>query len=155
MSEIGAVIGRIPSGIFILTARHNTQQTGMLASWVMQASFEPPMFTVAVKKTRYLTHWLQGGARVALNILSNDEKHMIAHFGRGFQPDENAFEEVALLAGHESLPILAESVGFLEGSVVGQLETGDHIVFAVEVEDGRLLKGGHPMTHIRKDGTHY
>ena len=40
-TEIAPVLGRIPSGIFILTIRHADQETGMLASWVMQAGFEP------------------------------------------------------------------------------------------------------------------
>lgn len=155
MNDVAAALGRIPSGIFILTVRANDRQTGMLASWVMQASFDPPMFTVAVRKTRYLVDWLKGGARVALNILSSDEKNMIAHFGRGFQPDENAFADVELLPAPSDVPILAEALGFLSGPVQNSLETGDHLVFSVLVEDGRILKGGSPMIHVRKNGMNY
>ena len=52
--SIAPVLGRVASGIYILTIRNQDQETGMLASWVLQAGFEPPMVTVAVKKGRYV-----------------------------------------------------------------------------------------------------
>ena len=48
--SLDPVLGRVPSGIFILTVGTGDRATGMLASWVMQAGFEPPMVTVAVKQ---------------------------------------------------------------------------------------------------------
>ncbi len=57
--NLGAVLGRTPSGIFILIAGDGQDNTtGMLASWVQQASFEPPQVTVAVNKKRYINEWL-------------------------------------------------------------------------------------------------
>ena len=48
---IGAVLGRVPSGVFILTASDGQgKETGMLASWVQQAGFDPPCDTVAVNQ---------------------------------------------------------------------------------------------------------
>ncbi len=42
-TPIAQVLGRIPSGIFVLTVGDDTgRETGMLASWVQQASFDPP-----------------------------------------------------------------------------------------------------------------
>ena len=155
MSDLASALGRIPSGIFILTAKHEGKSTGMLASWVMQAAFDPPMFSVAVRKDRYLAEWLIGGASVTLNILAEDEKEMISHFGHGFGPDEDAFEGLELLDEGDGTPILAEALGYLQGSVVCSMETGDHILFAVTIQSGRLLRDGSPMTHIRKDGLKY
>lgn len=155
MGDMAAALGRIPSGIFILTASHEGKRTGMLASWVMQASFEPPMFTVAVRSDRYLAEWLRGGATVALCILSSDEKNMIAHFGRGFEPGQEAFEGVALVEEVAAVPVLADALGYLVGKVTGSLPTGDHTIFSVVIEGGKLLRGGQPMTHVRKDGMRY
>ena len=36
--ELAAPLGRIASGVFILTARHGTEETGMLSSWVQQCA---------------------------------------------------------------------------------------------------------------------
>jgi flavin reductase (DIM6/NTAB) family NADH-FMN oxidoreductase RutF len=155
MSDLGAAMGRIPSGIFILTATHGENQTGMLASWIMQCSFDPPMVTAAVRKDRYLVQWLKDGASVAVNILSEDEKNMISHFGRGFEPGAPAFTGIDLLEGSHSAPVLADALAYLEATVESHIETGDHVVFVLRCTGGRLLAEGQPMTHIRKDGMRY
>ena len=156
ISDIGAALGRIPSGIFILTVQHEGQRTGMLASWVMQSSFEPPTFTVAVRKDRYVAGWLADGANVALNILREDEKSMISHFGRGFEPEAEAFDGVALAPDEGSVPVLADALAFLAGTVSGTLDApGDHRVFAITVDRGGMLTEGAPMIHVRKNGMTY
>ena len=64
------ILGRIPSGILILTVRHEDRETGMLASWVKQAGFTPPSVTVAVKQGRYVADWLTAGAPLVLNFVA-------------------------------------------------------------------------------------
>ena len=53
------VLGRTPSGVFILTCSDGAgHETGMLASWVQQASFDPPMLALAVEQ--YVGDWRLG-----------------------------------------------------------------------------------------------
>src|SRR3954470_14756244 len=57
--SVGAVLGRTPSGLFVISAADaDGRETAMLASWVQQASFSPPMVTVALNRKRYLNDWL-------------------------------------------------------------------------------------------------
>jgi flavin reductase (DIM6/NTAB) family NADH-FMN oxidoreductase RutF len=155
MTPIGSALAKIPSGIFILTAQHGADRTGMLASWVMQAGFEPPMVTVAVRKGRYIADWMRDQAKVAICILSDDEKNMISHFGRGFEPGQEAFRDVELLGTEREVPVLKDALAYLCGTVSGEIETGDHIIFTVRITSGNLMREGAPMTHIRKDGLKY
>src|SRR5687768_13076480 len=67
LSGLGQALGRVPSGLYILTARHDGKATGMLASWVQQAGFDPPMVTVAVNRDRYVGDWITRSGRFALN----------------------------------------------------------------------------------------
>ena len=90
--QFDSVLGRVPSGIFILTAGSGDRATGMLASWVMQAGFEPPMVSVAVKKERYLADWISEGQPFVLNLVGEDQAIFLKHFGKGFEPNEPAFE---------------------------------------------------------------
>src|SRR5438045_6831776 len=84
-------LGRIPSGMFIVTARHGEDETGMLASWVQQCSFDPPQVSVAIRRSRPLTTWLALGTAFTINILERSQTDMIVHFGRGFALGEPAF----------------------------------------------------------------
>ena len=151
-----SILGKVPSGIYILTARHDDEETGMLVSWVMQADFDPPMLTVAVQRKRFLADWLSEGTVFALNVGGVHGKSLLAHFGRGFEPGQAAFEGLSLKRGPEETPLLSEGViGYLICRPTEHLDTGEHRVFAAQVVDGALCGNGEPMVHVRKSGAAY
>lgn len=156
---IGRLIGRIPSGLFVLTAADGEgHETGMLASWVQQASFEPPMISVAVNGKRYLNEWLRRNPQIALSLLGESQMNLLKHFARGFEPGEPAFEGIEVLRGKAGLPVLSDSLGYVEGRIAGRLESGDHILYVVEVlgaGTGEAAEEQQPKVHIRKNGFSY
>jgi flavin reductase (DIM6/NTAB) family NADH-FMN oxidoreductase RutF len=153
--QLSAALGRIPSGLFVLTARRGTAETGMLTSWVQQCAFDPPHISVALQRDRPIIAWLTDGASFTLNILDDSQTDMIAHFGRGFALDEPAFAglEVERLEGGG--PVLQEALAYMDCRIRDQLPVGDHELFIAEVVGGRVLSEGQPMVHIRKSGFHY
>ena len=150
------VIGHIPSGIFILTVGTGTRATGMLASWVMQAGFEPPTISVAVKLGRYVCDWLTEGQPFVLNLVAEGQKSLLKHFGQGFEPGTPAFDGLEIAHCARGVPILKESLGHIECEPSAHADSGDHRVFLAKVVRGRLSEADHkPMVHIRKTGAHY
>src|SRR3954464_11070823 len=81
---LSQALGRIPSGLYILTVSVGERSTGMLASWVQQAGFEPPMVTAAIRRDRYVADWIAEAGRFTLNQLATGSRSLIRHFGRGF-----------------------------------------------------------------------
>ena len=154
-SPIDPILGRVPSGIFILTAASEGQSTGMLASWVMQAGFEPPTLTVAVKLGRYVGEWLTAGQPFVLNFVREHDKLLLKHFVRGFEPGEPAFEGLATELTSTGIPLLATALGYLECKPLRHLDSGDHRIFLAQVVDGHLAHDEPPMVHVRKTGKHY
>ena len=63
-------VGRIIGSLCVLTAKDGEVESGMLASWVSQASFDPPGITVAVKKDRAIESLLPIGNKFVLNVLA-------------------------------------------------------------------------------------
>jgi flavin reductase (DIM6/NTAB) family NADH-FMN oxidoreductase RutF len=154
-SNIAAVLGRVPSGLFVLTACHNQDESGMLASWVMQAGFEPPMISVALRQGRFMTEWLSAGAPFVLNLLEHKQKNYLSHFGKGFAPGEPAFSGLKLTRSSSNVPMLADALGHLECQPKQHVESGDHRIFVAEVTHGHLAGEGEPYVHIRKNGLRY
>ena len=152
---LARVLGRLPSGLFILTTRQGDQETGMLISWVMQAGFQPPMITVAVRQARFVAEWLTAGAPFVLNLLSDQQKSLVAHFGRGFEAAEPAFVGLQIDRTPGGLPILQQSVGHLECTPKSHVDSGDHRIFLAEVTDGHFANDHGPLVHIRRSGMHY
>jgi flavin reductase (DIM6/NTAB) family NADH-FMN oxidoreductase RutF len=153
--ELGIALGKIPSGLFVLTARQGAATTGMLASWVQQCSFEPPRLTVAIKEGRDISAWLREGATFTLNILDDTQTDMIVHFGRGFDLGQPAFEGLEVEPADEGGPVLSEALAFLECRVEARYPAGDHELIVGRALRGKLLGEGQPMVHIRKTGFHY
>ena len=149
-----AALGRVPSGLFILTIRHGDAETGMLASWVQQCSFDPPQLTVAVKRERDLAAWLTEGAAFTVNVLDDTQTDMIVHFGRGFAAGEPAFTGLEV-ERTEHGPVLSEALACLACRVAARCAAGDHDLIVGRVVGGRMLGEGQPMIHVRKSGLHY
>jgi flavin reductase (DIM6/NTAB) family NADH-FMN oxidoreductase RutF len=154
-TDFDSVLGRIPSGIFILTVGTADRATGMLASWVMQAGFEPPMVSVAVRMGRYVEEWITGGAPFNLNLVAEKQFDMLKHFGKGFEPGAPAFEGVNVRHCARAVPILTDCLGHMECEPVTHCDSGDHRVFLANVVRGGLQHETSPMVHIRKSGKNY
>lgn len=155
-STLDPVLGRVPSGLYILTVGTHERATGMLASWVMQAGFTPPTISVAVKKQRYICDWLSAGEPFVLNVVGESQVHYLKHFGKGFEPGAPAFDGLNITHCARGVPILSDAVGHLECEPIGHIDSSDHRVFLAKVARGRLWKpDGKPMVHIRKSGAGY
>ena len=152
---LAAALGRVPSGLFVLTARHGGRETGMLSSWVQQCSFDPPQLTAAIRKGRDVLDWLTDGAPFVLNILGEGQKSLLGHFGKGFELGEPAFEGLEVRRSDAAPPVLLASHAYLECRVVGRFDAGDHVLIVGRVVAGALLHHGGPIVHVRKNGLKY
>jgi flavin reductase (DIM6/NTAB) family NADH-FMN oxidoreductase RutF len=150
------VLGRVPSGIFILTIGTGPRATGMLSSWVMQAGFEPPMVSVAIKLGRYVCDWLSEGQPFVLNMLGESQTTLMKHFAKGFEPGAPAFEGLAITHCARGVPILNDAIGHMECEPVRHIDSGDHRIFLANVVRGKLNRSDEkPMLHVRKSGANY
>ena len=153
--NLASALGRIPSGVFILTLARDGIETGMLASWVQQCSFKPPMISFVIQRGRPIADHLQKDAVFTLNILEAAQTDMIAHFGKGFALTDNAFVDLDIQRIYPHGPILREAHAYLHAKVLDCMPAGDHDLYLAEVTAGCLLDDSQPMVHIRKNGFHY
>jgi flavin reductase (DIM6/NTAB) family NADH-FMN oxidoreductase RutF len=150
-------LGRIPSGLFVVTAcGPGGRETGLLASWVQQCSFEPPQVSVAVRKSRYLLDWLTDGAAFGVSVIPEGGKVLVKHFAHGFGPDEPAFDGLGGERFPGSAPLLSDAHAILDCRVAGRADAGgDHVLVVGRVVGGRVLHDGRPTVHVRKSGLNY
>lgn len=150
-----AALGRIPSGLFVLTASAGGRETGMLASWVQQCSFTPPRVSVAVAKERWVLGALTAGAAFTVNVLPEGEKKLVAHFGKGFAPDEPAFTNLDVTRPADGAPVLTAAHSHVACRVAAHFDAGDHVLVVGDVVGGAVHHDARPATHVRKSGAHY
>lgn len=152
-------LGRIPSGVFILVLGDGQgRKTGLLASWVQQAAFDPPQVTVAVNKSRYILDWLTPGCPVTLNQVQKKDPELFRHFGKGFEPDAEAFDGVSWTEGSNGLPCLGAALTSLEGTVENSMESGDHRIILISITGATVNHNpdeAEPFVHLRRNGLNY
>ena len=156
-TSVEKAIGRLVGSMCIVTAKQDTISSAMLASWVAQATFTPPGFTVAVAKDRAIEGLMHKGADFVLNILA-EGKHLgpMKHFLKPFGPGEDRFEGVETRETEDGQLVLEEAIAYLECQVANRMDCGDHWVVYATVSGGEVLDDDSKTAiHHRKTGTHY
>ncbi|MDJ0717945.1 MAG: diflavin flavoprotein [Prochloraceae cyanobacterium] len=150
-------LGRLVNSLCVVTAKQGELSGAMLASWVSQATFNPPGLTVAVAKDRAIESLLHTGDNFVLNVLQEGNHiPLMKHFLKPFAPGEERFVDVATEEAENGSPILSDSLAYIECRIDNRMECGDHwLVYAV-AEKGKLLQSeGITAVHHRKSGSHY
>jgi flavin reductase (DIM6/NTAB) family NADH-FMN oxidoreductase RutF len=156
---IGGALGRIPSGLFILTAKYEDKRGGMLCSWVQQVCFAPAMVCVAVGKGRPIMHLISESRKFGLCQLSKNDKMLLKRFGGGTDPGEDPFLSLDMV--HHSVtgvPVINSALASLECELSNHLDVeGDHDLFVGHVKAGAVnpLATMEPHVHIRENGFKY
>ena len=155
LSDVASALGRIPSGLFVLTARDGPRETGLLVSWVQQCGFDPPQVTLCVRQGRDVLAWLGEGSAFTVNVVGESQKRFLSHFGKGFSLDEDAFAGLSVERADGEAPILSDALAHLRCRVRRRVDVGDHELLIGVVVGGRVQHAGEPYLHVRKNGLKY
>ena len=129
--EILKNMAHMTYGIYVLTTRFENAINGMIASWVSQVSYDPPLLMAAIHANRYSHELLVQSGHFALHILSREQKDLLARF-KGPLAGEK-FESIAWEEGVTGCPILADCIGCMECRITQSLVPGNHTLFVGEV----------------------
>ena len=161
-SNLDQALGRLSGGLYVVTASEgydeSFRQSAMVASWVSQASFNPPGITVAVAKDRAIESFMQVNKTFVVNILREDNfQKMFRHFLKRFAPGANRFANVDIIKDiAKGGPVLSDSLAYLDCKVSSRLETPDHWIIYGIVENGSVSDlSCKTAVHHRKVANHY
>jgi len=152
--SLGAALGRLPSGVFVVTAKRKgtNEPVGMMSSWVAQAGFKPIAISVAVHPEREIYPVIKESGEFCLNVLSTENMDLLRAFSK-YTPDQ--FNGVATKDVREGV-VLLDAVSVLNCKVIGECALTDHTIFIAEVTGGDYMDHElSPMVHLRKSGFQY
>ena len=157
---MGAALGRIPSGLFVVTWRDGDRDRGMLASWVMQGGFVPPMLTIAIAPSRDLVAAIDQCRHFVVNVLTEQQRQLLARFGRPAAVGEDPFAGLRVDRTPAGNAALADAASWLECRPASQTgggggQSGDHIVILARVTAAGSGPDVPPLVHLRRNGLRY
>ena len=154
-SNVEQAVGRVVGSLCVVTAKQGEVETGMLASWVSQASFNPPGLTIAVAKDRAIEPLTHSGNEFILNILA-EGKELRKHFMKSYAPGQDRFAGIDIEQAENGSPILMGALAYLECSVENRMDVGDHWLVYASVNSGKVLNpDAVTAVHHRQSGNHY
>lgn len=156
-TTVEQAVGRLVGSLCVVTAKQGDVTSAMLASWVSQATFNPPGLTIAVAKDRAVESLMYSGGKFVLNILAEgNHLSLMKHFLKPFAPAEDRFSGINTEIADNGSPVLSDALAYVECSVSNRMESGDHWVVYAIVENGKLLQSDAvTAVHHRKSGNHY
>lgn len=154
-TPLARALGRIPTGLYIVTTQGPDGPLGFLGSFVVQVGFEPPTVCVAVGKGRDHLAAMRASGRFAVSIVDEASSGVMGAFFAKRGPGESPFDDLATRSTGAGSTVLDETLAWLDCRVSGEHEVGDHVVVFGTVEEGHLAREGEPKVHLRRNGLGY
>lgn len=142
-----SVLRLFPYGLYAITVHQNGEEHGMLANWVTQAAFEPPMLVVAVENDSKTLPMIRDTRSFATCVLAAGQRELAGKLGRSSAKVPNKLKGIKTKPGpvYRS-PILVDALGWVECRLVGTLPAGDHTLVLGEIVEAGIERQGEPLT---------
>jgi flavin reductase (DIM6/NTAB) family NADH-FMN oxidoreductase RutF len=143
-------------GMYVVTAAHQDAFAAGSVTWLSQASFEPPLIMVAVRKDSGLHGLVEASGSFAVNILAADQKEAASAFFRPTEVKDGKINGYAFESGPETgAPLLLELPAWCEARVSDAIKEGDHTVYVAEVINAGLRDPEAEAMVLRDTGWSY
>ncbi|MCB9839058.1 MAG: flavin reductase [Phycisphaeraceae bacterium] len=132
-------LAQIPSSLFVMTATRGRASGAVLASWVQQVSYEPPLVSVAIPRGRGIAPLIRDSRCFALCKVHPDDKLLPRRLRMTDDRDWTALETIP----HEKLatgaPCIKRAMAVLDCQVIRHLDVeADHELYIGQVIAGRV-----------------
>ncbi len=142
---------KISYGLYIVSSVSGERINGQVCNTVFQITSDPPRFAIGINRKNLTHEFIEASGVFAVSILGGDHIRMVRRFGYRSGRDFDKFKNVPVRIGRTGCPVLEESLGYLECSLVKdrKLDAGTHSVFVGDVVGGALFKNEEPLTYAR------
>ena len=151
-NEWQTALGKMTYGIYVLTTAHEERINGMIASWVSQISYDPPLVMVAVHPSRYSHQMIRKSGGFALHVIEKDRKEFLKRF-KGADPI-GKFSGIGWRRGSTGSPIIEDCIAWIECKILNQFDPGNHSLFIGQIVDAKRVSENPAMSTADYEGVY-
>jgi flavin reductase (DIM6/NTAB) family NADH-FMN oxidoreductase RutF len=140
------VLRKFPTPVNAVTVGRGGVENVLTVSWATPASFEPPMFLVAVDRLHYSIDFVKSTRNFAVNVLGEGQERLAGQFARQSMHGDDKLAGVAWREGQTGSPILTDAVAYFDCELSSYVEAGDHYLLLGRVVDAAVLRDARPLT---------
>jgi flavin reductase (DIM6/NTAB) family NADH-FMN oxidoreductase RutF len=143
-------LGNMTYGLYVVTAGNGQNIGGMIASWVSQVSYAPPLIMLAVHPNRYTHDLIRDGGSFVLHVLDQEQKEYLPRF-KGPDPVDK-FSGLEWKPGITGAPVLATCPAYIECRIKDSLAPGNHSLFIGEIVEAARRRETPVLTSLDYSG---
>ncbi len=134
--------------LWLVTASAGARRSGLIATFVNHASIVPelPRILVGIAKQHFTGQLIENSKAFAAHLLGSENVALVWKFGLETGRKGDKFEGQKTHVGVTGVPVLANTVGFVECRVEDKLDVGDRIIYVGEVIHAELSRREPPFT---------
>jgi flavin reductase (DIM6/NTAB) family NADH-FMN oxidoreductase RutF len=122
------------------------EQHAIVAAWVIQASFAPPMVVVAAESESRCLPMIRDAKAFAVNVLGAEQRDLASRLGHGDTTAPKLSGVPTKPAPVTGAPVILSGLGWLECRLVATMPAGDHTLVLGEVVEAGVEREGSPLT---------
>lgn len=138
----------LSNGVYVLSLATPELVHAATVTWAGQASFQPALIMVALRRNSHLAQAVRKAHRFALNILAEDQQPVAERFFTHYTaPVESAGgPDAPFRMTQGKCPLLADGIAWLECKLVAEPSSpGDHALMLGEVYGAGVRRRARPM----------
>lgn len=136
-------LGKLTYGIYVITTFYKDEINGMIASWVSQVSYAPPLIMAAIHPHRYSHRLIEQSGAFALHTVARNQGEYLARF-KGDDP-RRKFEGLRWQKGKTGCPILKDCIAFADCTINAIYRPGNHTLYIGEIVEADCYLDDRPL----------
>jgi 3-hydroxy-9,10-secoandrosta-1,3,5(10)-triene-9,17-dione monooxygenase reductase component len=152
-SSFRSVMGRFATGVTIVTVSKNGEPHGMTVNSFTSVSLNPTLILICLDKQTLTASVIRQTGTFAINILTSRQKRLAEIFSEA-DNEGSRFDDVSYGLSAQGLPVIKDTLGYLECVLRDEYDGGDHYIFIGEVIDLSLERDSNaPLLYYKSDYT--
>ncbi|MBS1892968.1 MAG: flavin reductase family protein [Actinobacteria bacterium] len=145
-SVIRRVLGHLPTGVTVITAKDGGEPVGIVANSVTSVSLDPPLMLICPAKSSGTWPRLRSAGQFCINVMAGHHEEVCRRFA--VKGAEDRFEGAAW---HErrGMPALDDAVAWIDCSIRDEHDAGDHTIVVADILDMEAATDVEPLVFFR------
>ncbi|HWQ16950.1 MAG TPA: flavin reductase family protein [Sulfolobales archaeon] len=143
------VMRRYPTGVTVVTSYLDGTPSGLTVNSFTSISIKPPTIGVFITTGSTGYRAIRSTRSYAVNILKHDQDWIAKRFS--LDPPGKRFIDLHWFRSRVlGLPVISNSLAYIEARVVSEIDIADHTLFVGEVVSAEILNDAEPLVyHMR------
>lgn len=147
--DLKEILRRYPTGVTVVTSLLEGEPWGGTMNSFTSVSLNPPLVAIFVMENSRTTAAIQKTGKFIVNIMKHDQAdHSIQFANDGV---DNKFQGVSHRKSDDGIPILDNSLGYIECDLYQSQKIADHIMFVGQVKKANVVKDEEALIYYKRN----